>query len=199
MDKIAFLEILQKKLSCLPQSDIDKTVDYYSEMIDDRMEDGTSEEEAVASLGDIDGIVSQILADTPLPRIVGSSLRPRRALRAWEIVLLILGFPLWGPLLVTAGAVVLSVYGVIWAVIASLYAVDLSFAVCAAAGVFACAVLAADGNAGNAVFILGAALMCAGISLLLLPGFNRISKGLFGLSRRALLFVKSRFAGRERA
>ena len=99
MDKIAFLEILQKKLSCLPQSDIDKTVDYYSEMIDDRMEDGTSEEEAVASLGDIDGIVSQILADTPLPRIVGSSLRPRRALRAWEIVLLILGFPLWGPLL----------------------------------------------------------------------------------------------------
>ena len=117
MDKIAFLEILQKKLSCLPQSDIDKTVDYYSEMIDDRMEDGTSEEEAV----------------------------------------------------------------------------------CAAAGVFACAVLAADGNAGNAVFILGAALMCAGISLLLLPCFNRISKGLFGLSRRALLFVKSRFAGRERA
>ena len=47
MDKRTFLNSLREQLYGLSQSDIDKSLEYYSEMIDDRMEDGVSEEEAV--------------------------------------------------------------------------------------------------------------------------------------------------------
>lgn len=49
MDKRTFLNSLREQLYGLSQSDIDKSLEYYSEMIDDRMEDGVSEEEAVAA------------------------------------------------------------------------------------------------------------------------------------------------------
>ena len=48
MSKTEFLTELKKALEGLPEEDIEKSLEYYSEMIDDRIEDGLSEEEAVA-------------------------------------------------------------------------------------------------------------------------------------------------------
>ena len=42
---------LAAQLHSLPQSEIQKSLDYYEELIDDNVEDGRSEEEAVAALG----------------------------------------------------------------------------------------------------------------------------------------------------
>ena len=47
MNKAEFLDALCAHLSGLPQRDIDASQEYYSEIIDDRMEDGLSEEAAV--------------------------------------------------------------------------------------------------------------------------------------------------------
>ena len=60
MNKEEFLSELRTKLSGLPQEDIEERISFYSEMIDDRMEDGISEEEAVEGMlstvwRDIDG------------------------------------------------------------------------------------------------------------------------------------------------
>ena len=41
----------------------------FSEMIEDRMEDGMSEEDAVAAVGSVDDIASQIIMDIPLIKI----------------------------------------------------------------------------------------------------------------------------------
>ena len=60
-------------------------------MLDDQMEEGLSEEEAVAAVGPVDEIVRQIIADTPLAKLAKERMRPRRQLKAWEIVLLVLG------------------------------------------------------------------------------------------------------------
>jgi uncharacterized membrane protein len=49
MNKSQFLKQLAAKLEGLRQHEIDSTIFYYSEMIDDRVEDGMSEEEAVAA------------------------------------------------------------------------------------------------------------------------------------------------------
>ena len=67
MKRIEFLNQLKAQLWALPEADIQCSLDYYSEMIDDRMEDGLSEEEAVAAIGDLDEIVKQILNETPRP------------------------------------------------------------------------------------------------------------------------------------
>ena len=50
-------------------------------MIDDRIEDGLSEEEAVGEIGPVDSVVSQIIADTPLPKLVKERVRSNRSLR----------------------------------------------------------------------------------------------------------------------
>ena len=67
MKKKEFLEKLQASLWAMPETDKQRSVDYYAEMIDDRMEDGLSEEEAVAAIGDLDEIVKQILNESPRP------------------------------------------------------------------------------------------------------------------------------------
>ena len=56
MDKTTFLSKLEKRLKSLPEEDMQKTLEYYREMIDDRVEDGLSEEEAIADIGPIEEI-----------------------------------------------------------------------------------------------------------------------------------------------
>ena len=52
MTKNEFLLTLQNALSGMPRADLERTVQYYREMIEDRMEEGMSEETAVADVGD---------------------------------------------------------------------------------------------------------------------------------------------------
>ena len=49
---------------------IEERLEFYSEMIDDRIEEGKSEFEAVREIGDVDEVVSQIASETPLYRLV---------------------------------------------------------------------------------------------------------------------------------
>ncbi|MBQ9551224.1 MAG: DUF1700 domain-containing protein, partial [Clostridia bacterium] len=90
MNKQAFLDRLRDGLSGLPREDVEERLTFYGEMIDDRTEDGLSEEEAVAEIGSVDAIVSQLMEETPVPSPDEEPLRPKRRLRAWEIVLLVL-------------------------------------------------------------------------------------------------------------
>ena len=60
MNKHEFFEQLGRGLSGLPQEDIDERLTFHGEMIDDRVEDGLTEEEAVAEIGSPDEIASQI-------------------------------------------------------------------------------------------------------------------------------------------
>ena len=52
MTKREFLDMLNNLTSRLSESERDRLLEYYSEIIDDRMEEGLSEAEAVAALGD---------------------------------------------------------------------------------------------------------------------------------------------------
>ena len=52
MTKQVFLNELAAALHSLPREERYRTLGYYDELIDDRMEDGQSEEDAVASLGE---------------------------------------------------------------------------------------------------------------------------------------------------
>ena len=70
MTKLEFLESLEKGLSGLPKNDIDERIAFYSEIIDDRIEEGLSEEDAVSKIGKIDEVISQIIADTPINKLV---------------------------------------------------------------------------------------------------------------------------------
>ncbi len=193
MNKEEFLAELRSGLAGLPRDDIDERVSFYAEIIDDRIEEGLSEAEAVAGLGPVGEIVSQIIADTPFTKLVLEKVSSKRALRAWEIVLLVLGFPLWFPLLVAAGAVLLALYVVVWALIVTIFAVELAF-LASVIGEFVAAVVAlAKGSVLAAAAALGLALFCAGVSYFLFFGCIKAAKGLLKLTKKAALGMKARF------
>ena len=123
MNKQEFLAELRKGLSGLPQDDIEERLIFYNEMLEDRIEEGLSEEEAVSAIGSVEEIAAQTIADTPLTKIAKERIRPNRRLKAYEIILLTLGSPIWLPLGLAAAAVMLSLYIVLWAVIVSVWAV----------------------------------------------------------------------------
>lgn len=196
MNKIEFLTVLRERLQGLPEEDINKSKDFYCEMIDDRVEDGMSEEEAVEALGNIEEIISQILSEVSLPKLVKEKVKPKRALKAWEIVLLVLGAPLWIPLLAAVILTVLAVYLSVWSVIISLYAVDLSIAVSGLACIGVAVALLFDGQFVPAGVVFGTGLVCMGLAILLLFAFNLVTKGILWVSKKVLLGIKGLFIGK---
>lgn len=91
MKKSEFLRELQQYLDGSPAAEAKKSIEYYAEMIDERMEDGLSEEEAVAALGPAEAVAAQIRCEMP-----------KEEKKVWNTVMLILGAPLWIPLLAAA-------------------------------------------------------------------------------------------------
>ena len=199
MSKQEFLCALKKRLSGLPKQDVEERLNFYSEMIDDRMEEGLSEEEAVTAVGTVDEIVEQIMADIPLVRIATERFKPKRRLTALEIVLLILGSPIWISLGVAAVATILSLYISLWAVIISLWAVFASLAACFIGGVSACVIFAMGGNVASGVAMLAAGIVCAGLSIFMFFGCTAATKGIIKLTKNIALGIKKCFVGKENA
>ena len=199
MNKTEFLNNLRAALSGIPQDDIEERVSFYGEMIDDRMEEGLTEEEAVGGVGSIDEIVAQTLSEVPLTKLVKEKVKPKRELRAWEIVLIILGFPLWFSLIVAAFSVVLSLYIVLWALLISLWAVMVSFAAVALAGIAAAVVLFIKGFIPHGIAVLGVAVMFVGFSIFLAIGCVAASKGVVRLTKKIFIGIKSLFIKKETA
>ena len=78
MNKEQFLAALRAKLTELPQADLERTLQYYREMIDDRIEEGMSEPAAVADVGDPDELAAAIL-QKPVKRTAVRERRPMSA------------------------------------------------------------------------------------------------------------------------
>ena len=195
MNKAEFLSALRTKLAGLPEVDIKKSLAYYSEMIDDRIEDGMTEEVAVNDMGTVDEIATQIFMEMPLPKVVKARAKKEksRGISVWELILLILGFPVWGPLIIAAVAVIIAAYIVIWSIVISLYAVDFAIAVSGIGLILGCAFLTLTGHPLSGALVLGAGLICAGISILLFFVFNLVTKGIVVISKAIIRGIKSLF------
>ncbi|MBQ9113077.1 MAG: DUF1700 domain-containing protein [Clostridia bacterium] len=196
MTKQQFVLAVCERLGDLPQSVIDGSLDYYCEMIDDRMEEGATEEEAVAAMGTPEDIASQILMETPLPKLVKVKKESSRGLRRWEMVLLVIGSPLWIILLLAAAMIFISVYAVLWSAIVVLYSADLCLAAGAVSGFSAFVLLLMSGWIAQGFLMLAAGLVCAGSAILLFFAFNKITRGAVKLSRWIVLWLKSLFVGK---
>lgn len=199
MRKNEFLADLCNRLQGLPQEDIAEYLTFYGEMIDDRIEEGLSEEDAVRQMGSIDEIVRQTLAEIPLVKLVGKRVKPKRALKAWEIVLIAVGSPIWLSLIVAAFAVVLSLYAVLWSVVVSLWSVVASLVGCAVGGVASGVLFLCLGNTETGLAMISAGLVCAGLSILGFFGCLAATKGSARLSKGIAVGIKKLFIKKEGA
>lgn len=199
MNKQDFLTELSNALQGLPQSDIDKSLEYYSEIIYDQMEEGQTEEEAVAALDSPNNIANQILMDTALPKLVRAKVKPARTMRIGEILLLVLGSPIWASLLFAGVVLLFSLYITVWSVIITLYAVNLSFAVGALIGIIQGCIFIFTGDPAGAAFYIGAAFACFGAAVLSFFAFNKITALLIHATKQFILWIKSLFLRRNTA
>ena len=184
---------LDKRLDALPEADRRASLDYYSEILDDLVESGMAEADAVASLGSVDAIAEEILMDIPLPKLVKAKMKGKKPLSGLEITLLIVGFPIWLPILITVFSTIFAIYVSLWAVVISLYATDVSFAACAPTSLLCAILLFAAGQPASALLLLGAALVLAGLSILLFHGCNAAAKGVVRLGKLTLRGIKACF------
>ena len=196
MRKQEFLAELEYGLEGLPREEIDERLDFYSEMIDDRMEEGFSEEDAVAGIGSLNDVIAQIIDDVPLSRILKND-KPRRARRGWEIALIILGFPVWFPLLISVGVILLSLYLVIWALVISLWGIEISLWGCVIGGIGLAIVHVTQGNYLPALAMLGVGLFSAGLSILLFYACIAATRGTARLAKKTVLGFKTRSNRKE--
>ncbi len=117
--------------------------------------------------------------------------RPKHKFSALSIVLLILGSPLWVPLLAAALIVILAVYIVIWAVVISLWAVFGSGAACAVGGIVSGIVLVVTGQGLKGIAVIGASLACAGLTIFMFCGCKATTKGVLWLTKKIALSIKT--------
>lgn len=191
MTKQEFLTALREKLQGLPQKDVDERISFYEEMINDRIDDGKTEEEAVADIGSVDLIVEEIARDTSLVKLVKEKITPKREIKAWEIVLLVLGFPLWFPLALTALILALVFYMLIWIFVIVLYSVEIALVASAFAGLIAFFAYLFSG-AFNLV-PLAITLLGAGGAALLIFACIAVTKGTLKFSKKILTKIKTSF------
>ena len=58
------------------------------------MEKGLLEEDAVSAVGSVNEIIAQIVADIPRTKHAAEERNAKQRLKAWEILLLVLGSPI---------------------------------------------------------------------------------------------------------
>lgn len=166
MNKIEFLFELEKKLQALPDAERKQSLEYYFEIIDDRMDEGLSEEEAVAACGNIDEIAEQIILDTPMTKLVKQKTKNRRRMRPWEIVLIVLGFPIWFSLAVAVFCVLLAISVALWCMVMCVFVGGIACGACAFALSVAAIAAFITGNFLPGLFLLGCGMICAGLTIL---------------------------------
>lgn len=179
MTKKVFLSELRTKLSGLPEQELNESLHFYNEMIDDRIEEGIPEEDAVAAAGDINEIAAQIKESAVTKRA-------QQGVRVWLILLLVLGSPVLIPLYIS-----------LWAVIISLWAVFVTLAAVSLCCYFGAPVLGMQGNLPAAVAAFGAGLLLTGCTIFLFFGCLAASKGICQLTKKIFCSIR-RSNGKER-
>ena len=187
VNKMQFLRAVREKTVHLPLSEVNRLREYFNEMIDEAMEEGLSEEEAVDRLGTWEEICAQIVefltsepqpieaikeepAKEPQNPIPEKKPKKRISLPMWAVVLLILTSPVWGAIVLSLGiavfAVIVSLVVIGGALVISLFAVVLSLAVVGVVGIPAAVVLFFTGSIATGLLSLGGGLVCGGFAIL---------------------------------
>lgn len=195
MKKLEFLSLLRSRLAGLPTEEVEERLCFYTEMIDDGIEEGLCEEDAVARIGSVDEIAEQILSEIPLSKPGKGNKKSKR--KVWQTVLLAVGSPLWLSLMIAALAVIIALYAVLLAVMVCLWALFASVAACTLGGIAASIAFALQGDGLTGCAMIGAAITCAGVSIFLFYGCKAATKGTIWLTGKTALGIKRCFIKKE--
>lgn len=170
MTKHEYLKQLNRELYPIKRKERERSLAYFSEAIDDRMEEGVSEEQAVSELESIEAAAERIISEANELGHLKTARSP------WMIALIVLGFPVWFPLLAAVGVVVLTLYLVVWILIGALFIVSIAFALSGILG-FIMLFLVVFANPLSGFMSLGLGLCLSGVGIALFIPCVYLAKG----------------------
>lgn len=198
MNKEEFLNELKKGLSGIPENDRNERVTFYSEMIDDRIEEGMSEEEAVSAIGDVNKIISQIMAETPMATIVKERVNKKKGgISPSTLILIVILFPLWLPILAVVFGLTIALFATLWSLVVAFYAVTVALVVGGAGSIVWVLGMLLTGHLTGAALGVGAGLFCIGLGILMVFGCIAFTKGAIKLTVDVLVSIKKKLVGKE--
>lgn len=197
MTKQEFVSSLRQRLALLSKQELDDRINFYSEIIDDYIEDGLSEEDAVSKLGTIDEVVNEILKDTSIIKLAKNKFKPKRKLETWVIVLIILGFPIWFTLLVSLLSVVFSLYVSFWSIVISLWGVFTTLIGLGIGGIISGLIFLFTPSSMTGLLLLAVGLVCSGLSVYCYFGVVSLTKLLLKFGKFVILSIKKLFIRKE--
>ncbi|MCR5310495.1 MAG: DUF1700 domain-containing protein [Lachnospiraceae bacterium] len=200
MNKQEYLNALRDALEKQSISNIDNMIEYYDEMICDRMEDGMSEEDAVNSMDSITDIVHEAVLDKSVPTLVKEKVKKSRDKAKSEgkewiwILLAVLGFPVWFPLVFTFAILLFVFFLVFWILVGTLFIIVLALGISAVA-CFLTSFTVLFGYISFPGFVvsLGGALALAGITILLWKPIVAFAKVAAGFFKDIIISIKKKF------
>lgn len=123
MNKTQFCALLGNKLKpYLSPKEMYKTLNFFEEMIDDRIDEGLSEEEAVSQLGDINIIVDQILDEHNIGK-KQTKLVWRFIPRELGFINIVLLFPAWITIFSLVASLFIVILSIIFSIVLSIIAI----------------------------------------------------------------------------
>lgn len=195
MLKQEFLDALKLKLSCLPENDIEERINFYSEMIDDIIEEGSTEENAVLSVGSIDDIAAQITSE--MSGLKKENKKAKRHLKDRKIALLIIGSPLWISLVAAAFSIILAFYVVFWSVIVSIWTLFGALVGGFVGGIASGIIFICMNKLLVGFVMIGAGLVCGGFAVFAFIGCLYATKGCAWLSKKVFMGIVNIFREKE--
>ena len=196
MRKQDFIKELRLNLSFLPKEEIEDRISFYSELIDDKIEEGVKEEDAIKSIGSIDEIINQIIDEMPLSKIAKDKIKPKRKLSGLEIALIIVGSPIWLSLLLSLIAVLFSLYIIGWSIVISIWAILISLIAVLVAGIVLTIISLFSNIYIVALSYLGATLVILGLTILMHYVCKIITRLYIKLTKLIVLSIKKKMLKR---
>lgn len=205
MNKNEFLTELSYRLSA--RADRDSIVDYYREMIDDRIDDGMSESEAVMAVGSIDEICSEYNVSNDFARNVPSkefmervnsreTKKRKKKSNPFAVAAIVAGSPLWLLLLAVAIIVFLSLMVALWSVVIGFWSAVVSLLIAGFVTLFTCGVFFAQGIAVG-MLAIGVGLLFIGLGIFAGLGMIVLTKTSAKMTFSAFKWIFSSFRKKE--
>ena len=188
MLKQEFLTQLRSGLEAASIEDIDECIEFYDEMISDRIESGMNEESAVAQMESIDSIINNYKAEKPVAKLIMDKVQKSHEEAKGKgkgtlwIVLAIIGFPIWLPILIVVFTLLLTLYIVLWCIVVAVFCVLVLIGAVALSGLFVFIMMFTGLVPWPlGIFSLGAGLFLGGLAALLWHPIWSLCKAIAGM------------------
>lgn len=195
MNKNDFLKKLSVLIDDLPKVEKDRILTFYSETLEDHIEEGMTQEEAVASLEDVHEIAEKILMESHIvqrDRMDSGKNQKKTTNR----ILLLIGSPLWVPILFTCYLLALTAYLLVWVTVVVMYVVVLCFAISAIACLLISLFLFMP-HWLSAILALGTGIFFVGLTIVTFYSVTLVSTAILQWSKNMWCKFRSNLKGRK--